>query len=257
MLAAIFCWLLVTGASAQWSGGHEYQPFLKEGKTWLVQYDERLVQNRAVPNDSCRYYLQGDTIINDQVYMKAYCQFMGSEPTYYAALREEGYTVYMIHHLDYDGNPQTIDEYTLYSFDAPRFGSFITFFGSIYPGITACRVQSIGDMIIREKIFSYQYIYNEQIITPKITYSYIVECIGSMSGPFVGDGSLSTLLSCYEGDECLYEKGDEIKELEGIHNSQLKTQDSDAPVYDLQGRRVENPKQGEIYIQNGKKYINK
>ena len=45
--------------------------------------------------------------------------------------------------------------------------------------------------------------------------------------------------------------------LEGIHHAQLKTQDSDAPVYDLQGRRVENPKQGEIYIQNGKKYINK
>ena len=50
-----------------------------------------------------------------------------------------------------------------------------------------------------------------------------------------------------------------IKEydVEGIHHAQLKTQDSDAPTYDLQGRRVENPKQGEIYIQNGKKYINK
>ena len=46
-------------------------------------------------------------------------------------------------------------------------------------------------------------------------------------------------------------------ELSGIHHAQLKTQDSDAPTYDLQGRRVENPKQGEIYIQKGKKYINK
>ena len=42
-------------------------------------------------------------------------------------------------------------------------------------------------------------------------------------------------------------------ELSGIHNAQLKTQDSDAPVYDLQGRRVAHPKQGEIYIQKGKK----
>ena len=41
--------------------------------------------------------------------------------------------------------------------------------------------------------------------------------------------------------------------LEGIHHAQLKTQDSDAPVYDLQGRRVAHPKQGEIYIKNGKK----
>ena len=46
-------------------------------------------------------------------------------------------------------------------------------------------------------------------------------------------------------------------ELSGIHHAQLKTQDSDAPTYDLQGRRVAHPKQGEIYIQNGKKYINK
>ncbi len=41
--------------------------------------------------------------------------------------------------------------------------------------------------------------------------------------------------------------------LEGIHHAQLKTQDSDAPTYDLQGRRVAYPKQGEIYIQNGRK----
>ena len=41
--------------------------------------------------------------------------------------------------------------------------------------------------------------------------------------------------------------------LEGIHHAQLKTQDSDAPAYDLQGRRVAHPKQGEIYIQKGKK----
>ena len=41
--------------------------------------------------------------------------------------------------------------------------------------------------------------------------------------------------------------------LEGIHHAQLKTQDSDAPTYDLQGRRVAHPKQGEIYIQKGKK----
>ena len=42
-------------------------------------------------------------------------------------------------------------------------------------------------------------------------------------------------------------------ELSGIHHAQLKAQDSDAPTYDLQGRRVAHPKQGEIYIQKGKK----
>jgi len=44
-------------------------------------------------------------------------------------------------------------------------------------------------------------------------------------------------------------------ELSSIHHAQLKTQDSDAPVYDLQGRRVAHPKQEEIYIQGGRKVM--
>ena len=112
MLAAIFCWLLVTGASAQWSGGHEYQPFLKEGKTWLVQYDKVPIERNHYPNDSCFFYLKGDTTINDQVYMKAYRQFIGSEPIYYAALRETDKTVYMIH-----GTRSESEESTLYDFN--------------------------------------------------------------------------------------------------------------------------------------------
>ena len=42
-------------------------------------------------------------------------------------------------------------------------------------------------------------------------------------------------------------------ELSGIHSSQVISNDSDGPTYDLQGRRVAHPKQGEIYIQKGKK----
>ena len=42
-------------------------------------------------------------------------------------------------------------------------------------------------------------------------------------------------------------------ELNGIHSSQVISNDSDAPAYDLQGRRVAHPKQGGIYIQRGKK----
>ena len=42
-------------------------------------------------------------------------------------------------------------------------------------------------------------------------------------------------------------------ELNGIHSSQVISNDSYAPTYDLQGRRVAHPKQGGIYIQKGKK----
>ena len=43
-----------------------------------------------------------------------------------------------------------------------------------------------------------------------------------------------------------------FKELTGIKNN-CYMHSVGTPMYDLQGRRVENPKQGEIYIQNGKK----
>ena len=45
----------------------------------------------------------------------------------------------------------------------------------------------------------------------------------------------------------------QLQDVEGIHSSQVISNNSDTPKYDLQGRRVENPKQGEIYIQKGKK----
>jgi len=246
MLAAIFSWLLVTGASAQWSGGHEYQPFLKEGKTWLVQYDERLVQNRAVPNDSCRYYLQGDTIINDQVYMKAYRQFIGSEPTYYAALRETDRKVSMIYYEDDASN-----EILLYNYDFKKGESYHSS-ADDRAHLGHYRVEEIKEISLREKTYLSQKIQDILIISWQSIYYYAYERIGSLNGPF-SFLTTCTLLSCYEGDECLYEKGDEIKELEGIHSSQVISNDSDAPTYDLQGRRVAHLKQGGIYIQKGKK----
>lgn len=77
------------------------------------------------------------------------------------------------------------------------------------------------------------------------------------------DGLLHVPVGCkeaYQQAEGWKQYGENIVddiELSGIHHAQLKTQDFDAPTYDLQGRRVAHPKQGEIYIQNGKKYINK
>ena len=46
-------------------------------------------------------------------------------------------------------------------------------------------------------------------------------------------------------------------ELSGIRSIKNEELEKNNAIYDLQGRRVAHPKQGEIYIQNGKKYINK
>jgi hypothetical protein len=46
----------------------------------------------------------------------------------------------------------------------------------------------------------------------------------------------------------------QLQDVEGIHSSQVISNDSDTPKYDLQDRRVTHPKKGAIYIKNGRKY---
>ena len=85
--------------------------------------------------------------------------------------------------------------------------------------------------------------------------NYLYEEIGSDVGPFSLESD-EFLLSCYDGEKCIYQFTDKIEKVTGIRHIRVSSSKSQT-VYDLQGRRVENPKQGEIYIQNGKKYINK
>ena len=65
-------------------------------------------------------------------------------------------------------------------------------------------------------------------------------------------------LSLYESSDCwknfIIKDDIEIEGIRSINNEELEKNNA---IYDLQGRRVAHPKQGEIYIQNGKKYINK
>ena len=81
----------------------------------------------------------------------------------------------------------------------------------------------------------------------------------SSAAIYLRDAMLHVPVGCkeaYQQAEGWKQYGENIVDdinLEGIHHAQLKTQDSDAPTYDLQGRRVAHPKQGEIYIQNGRK----
>ena len=85
----------------------------------------------------------------------------------------------------------------------------------------------------------------------------VIDGIGAIEKhhPFDFEIGSSTLIEVWENDELIYSKDWQMEKIapEGIHSSQVISNNSDAPTYDLQGRRVENPKQGEIYIQKGKK----
>jgi hypothetical protein len=199
-LAAMFSWLSVSGSFGQWTAGHEYQPFLKEGKAWLVQFDKVLIERNSYTNDSCLFYLQGDTTINGQVYMKAYRQFVGDEPTYYAALREADQKVYMIHHAN-----ETV-ELPLYDFNLNKGGGFMSYMGENQ--ISSYLVNYVGNIVIRGNTY-WRQIVSDGALTWKIEYINVYESIGCENGPFEL-AKYCTLLSCYEGETCLYEKGDEI-----------------------------------------------
>ena len=198
----MFSWLSVSGSFGQWTAGHEYQPFLREGKTWLVQYDQVPIERYHYPNDSCLFYLNGDTTINDKVYMKAYRQFIGSEPAYYAALRETDKTVYMIH-----GTRSESEESTLYDFNKQVNQSLQSYMSEGEKWSHMVRI--VGNVKIRGNIYWRQIVEEALTLGWKRDFSAIYEGIGSERNPFALS-PYCTLLSCYEGETCLYEKGDEI-----------------------------------------------
>ena len=45
--------------------------------------------------------------------------------------------------------------------------------------------------------------------------------------------------------------------LEGIRDVTADSSDADAPIYSPDGRRVMVPQKGQVYLQNGKKFIAK
>ena len=71
-------------------------------------------------------------------------------------------------------------------------------------------------------------------------------------------GNWPLLLSCYDGDECIFnieEFSNAVSSIEASVNDAPKIGRAtlDEPIYDLQGRRLSAKPQKGLYIQNGKK----
>ena len=90
---------------------------------------------------------------------------------------------------------------------------------------------------------------------------YMVEGIGLSKDEFVNMGLIDDniyfhrLIACYDNGKCIFSAADFPKEgTSGLTTPRVIRLDDNA-LYDIQGRKWRNIKNGEFFIQNGKKYI--
>ena len=255
-LAAMFSWLFVMSSFSQidnWT--RELRPLLKEGKVWMTKFPSYVVKKLNFPSDTCRYWIQGDTTISDVAYKKAYRQFVGGEAVYIGAVTEKD-----SNHKLLKVHPGETTPSLVYDLDESKFQS----------SYWSCTVQNMPEgeyqqeeirrltrreISIREtNYFRTEYTYGSS--HGMIGVCSLYEEIGSEGGPFSLIGE-EFLLSCYDGEKCIYQFNDEIKSATGIHSIYKEHLEQNGTNYDLQGRRITEPQKGKIYIQKGKKYINK
>ncbi len=256
---------IVVWFSAACYAEHEYQPFLKQGKKWVT--------------NKYQYLINGDTVVQERTsrtYMKIYQRPATSSDesdwTYFGCAREKNrkvriiYSTYFTPTVLYDFNCDAGEEYQN---DMPGSSVII----GMYSDFTETEVNGMTRNYAkitksykgsREDLASqYKHSYGEQWqekfmadwlnnlpadnwVSPTTLYN-MFEGIGYINDPFVPNSN-DRLVLCEEDGKIIYGT-----DTSGISSPRLTTNANQDEVYDLQGRRVNNPRQGGIYIQKGKK----
>ena len=247
---------------------HEYFPFVEEGKVWSCCAS---ITSSDIAN--CFFTMSGDTLINDNTYKKVSCQFKDfygdEEQHYYCAVREEDYRVFIV-------EAETKEEKMLYDFSHPQEDIVLSYdgqtfargagyyYGNVFPptGQLCFRVYK-GDVVL-DPIYSPFNIWAEGAGPFMGNPFYAGGMIGYEPDPFFGYPFL--LISCMKGDKCMYydwwsaviitpDPEDEEEEGDPTSIQEMSKSTPDAPIYDLQGRRLSATPQKGVYIQNGKKKL--
>ena len=237
-----------------------YYPMLVDGRAWNVVsiHPAEPPESDSTPG----YYkdikgrwgvgwpstllLKGDTIMGGKTYKKLFL-----DGSFICGLREEGGCIYECY-LDYV--PETL------TFDI----NFLT--GDVFKD----EVNDHSQMEVRQvRTFSFSginrrcldmWVYKEDLEIIDGLVDYWIEGIGCMFGPpsfpFWWEASSgSLLLSCYDGDKCIFS----VEDLNLITNIQSATtkclSNNHQGIHDLQGRQLNGIPQKGVYIQNGRKMV--
>ena len=242
-------------------------PFVEEGRVWncraVISHDDYLNPF------NCIFTMSGDTLINENTYKKVSCQFKvfygDEEQHYYCAVREEDYRVFIV-------EAETKEEKMLYDFSHPQEDIILSVDGQKFVrsagyehGFLFPRRGQLCFILLRGEVYN-----------PDQFSDYWVKGVGSvLSNPFgVGlhgneidsfFGYPIYLYSCMKDEKCMFfedwmvqiysDPEDEEEEGDLTSIQEMSKSTSDAPIYDLQGRRLSAMPQKGVYIQNGKKKL--
>jgi hypothetical protein len=256
---------IVVWFSAACYAEHEYQPFLKQGKKWVT--------------NKYQYLINGDTVVQERTsrtYMKIYQRPATSSDesdwTYFGCAREKNrkvriiYSTYFTPTVLYDFNCDAQESYICYCRENPISINLYEDFKETTVNemsLNSARIVFGYKLSKSDIVAMYQYGYGEQWkeqlvddwmeaeefnqwAYPQTTY-VMMEGIGYLTDPFI-PGSNDRLVLCEEDGKIIYGT-----DTSGINSPRLTTNANQDEIYGLQGRRVNNPRQGGIYIQKGKK----
>ena len=83
-------------------------------------------------------------------------------------------------------------------------------------------------------------------------YNSVLWSNGNLAGLF---DPTAELLTCYDGDVCIYNRDDVSDKTNSIISRKLFHSQGEGAIFDLQGRRLSRIPEKGMYIKDGKKYV--
>lgn len=261
MKKLLFLILLSATAVSSKAQDGGYKPMLTDGKMWVFNHENIIHGDRIYTETVC-----GDTVVNGLTCKKIHFKYI--EP-YYGYISESYYALY--EDVDsgrvYEVNNNYEQPLRLrYDFNLPIGSKVPVDPYSIEPTSNyAYELQVIDSISVKGRTYKrLTFRYNNP--DWDIKYHW-VEGIGSDSYfftmypyPIPTDGTTgNNMLRCYDGDELIFEAKDFKAEAISTGISTVTSTDKAATgkTYDLGGRAISKPRTGDVYIKDGKKYINR